>query len=366
LCGALGGVMILLAFQRLWRSCWIAMLGAAPAVLVGGFQVLLRRRNGMLADQDAYFAPGFPSDRTFGGYLKWFPHMWNSFVLTPVGWRFGLLVVVLAVAGLISMWVRGRKVWAVAFAGMFLAALAGAIVRGLPIAERVALYLVPPLMILVASGLDGLVRGLHRLLAQRSGAKAGLALGAGALAVLVGLAAQPAFAGSVNELVDPLVVAPYQHTHGDKELDNGRALMREIKGRLRPGDVVLSYWYTEPLMAWYGGQYGIPVAGYVNVTSPAQCNPDGLPTLVAGAKRVYYVHLEMLSYHPTDLHARVVAELAKRGKVVDSHVYGSGSISDDTASWTLVDLGAGPDTRFPPPPPLDPSVGCVTYDSQWR
>jgi hypothetical protein len=75
----------------------------------------------------------------------------------------GRVVVLLLVAGgFAALIARGRHHWAAMFAGVSAAAVAAAAVGGLPLADRVALYLVAPMILLVVAAVDGLARVLDR------------------------------------------------------------------------------------------------------------------------------------------------------------------------------------------------------------
>jgi hypothetical protein len=86
------------------------------------------------------------------------------------------------------------------------------------------------------------------------------------------------------------------------------------------------------------------------------CHPERVDQLLAGARRVWYLHGARLSRDRGDYPVRMARELGRRGRIVERHDYGSSS-----GAWVLVDLTAGPEPR-PPAVPPDPRLACLTVD----
>jgi hypothetical protein len=97
----------------------------------------------MARGQDLVFATGMPpAGSDTGQVLAWLSQMWVGFVTEPLRWQGAWWVLPLVTGGFAALIARGRQHWAAMFAGVLGAAVAVAAVRGLPLADRVALYLV--------------------------------------------------------------------------------------------------------------------------------------------------------------------------------------------------------------------------------
>jgi hypothetical protein len=342
LTGATAGIVVVLGIQRRWRAAVLAMLAVAPGLSIGVLQVLRRRQFGFMRNQNGFFPHGFPPEGSGPGDLvRWLPDMWQGFVRSPLSWDRPWIALALVVAGLVLLLAGRRRVWGAVLAGVFLAAIAAAAVQGLPLEGRVALYLVAPVAIAVAAAFAGAWTALLR--SVRRPALPTLVAGVAAIAVGIG----------VGLVVPPAAVGSYRQVAHPRYRDDGRDMLREVAARLQPGDVVLAYYFSEPLVSWYGPGYKLPVVGLAMMTTRAQCKPASVDEVLAGAKRVWYVRGAKLSRHPTDYGDRVLAELAKRGSIVAS------SSRWRASGWGLVDLTAGPDAS-PPRPSPDPTYECLT------
>jgi hypothetical protein len=366
LAGAMVGVLAVLAVsggRRLfspagpWRVAVIALAVAAPALTLGGLQVVLRTRLGFMSTQDDVFPNGLPPHGSgLADRLVWLPRMWRGFTANPMFWRLSAVALLLMLGGVVALVLRGRPLWAGVLAGPVLAAVGAAAVGRYPMEERVALYLVAPLVLLAVAAVDGLARLMWKALRRKDfAATAGAA--AATLAALAGLlvTAQPAAAAAVDEATRPL----YR--------DNARDVFRDVAGRIRPGDVVLVYDFSQPMAAWYGERFHLPVVGLIGFDSECDRGEPLLDKVLGGAKRVWYVRGARFSQHPENYQAHVLAVLAKRGHIVESKVYGPGTILDSAPGWSVVDLTAGPDPNPPRPSPItDPRLPCLVITPYLR
>jgi hypothetical protein len=166
------------------------------------------------------------------------------------------------------------------------------------------------------------------------------------MVVTLAVIAGPPIQDGLTEVRDPRV------------RDAGREVLSTFAERREPRDVVLVYYFSHKVVRWYGPDVGVPEAGLLRLV-PAD-SPDGHPErmdqLLAGARRVWYLHGARLSRDRGDYPVRVARELGRRGRIVERHDYGSSS-----GGWVLVDLTAGPEPR-PPAVPPDPRLACLTVD----
>jgi hypothetical protein len=344
LAGAAAGIGLVQVWRRRWRGVLVTVAAAIPGLLVGLGQAALRRRHPFLGNQYDFFPHGFAPEHAGPiGILRWLPDMWRGFVASPLEWRYPALVLLLVVAGLASLVGRGRPVWAAMLAGVFVVAVGAGAVRAYPVEGRVSLYLVAPAAIAVAAAVDGAARILASALGRPPAPARLLAATLLAVATAVGLVslARPAAAGAYDEVTQPW----YR--------DEGRDVLRDVESRLRPGDVVVAYVFSETLISWYGPQYRLPTVGLAVLSSRNACDPAAVGRRLASAERVWYVHGARLSTHPSPYHAWVVGQLARHGTIV---AHGEGFRS---AGWTLIDLSAGPDPS-PPPTGDDPAYACLS------
>jgi hypothetical protein len=352
LAGAAAGIGVVQAWRRRWRDVLVTAAAAAPGLLVGVGQAALRRRHPFLGNQYDFFPHGLAPEHAGPiGILRWLPDMWRGFVASPLEWRYPALVLLLVVAGLVSLVVRGRPVWAAMLAGVFVAAVGAGAVRAYPVEDRVSLYLVAPAAIAVAAAVDGAARVLANALYIRHNGDPGqlpkvarlLAAALLAVATAVGLVGvvRPAAAAAYDEVTQPL----YR--------DEGRDVLREVESRLRPGDVVVAYAASVALINWYEPRYRLPIVGLAGLTATRRCDPATVGQRLAGAERVWYVYGAKPSRIPSAYQGWVVGQLARHGTIV-AHSEGF-----RYAGWTLIDLSAGPDPS-PPPTGDDPAYACLS------
>jgi hypothetical protein len=154
----------------------------------------------------------------------------------------------------------------------------------------------------------------------------------------------------------PALADGIEQTRHPRYRDVGRDVLNEVISRVRPGDVIIFYWFSRPIAHWYTYGKQLPLAGFFRLVSADACHPASLDAALAGAKRVWYVHAARFSKDPSDYHERVLAALSERGRVAESHLWPPGTAS--AAGWTLVDLTTRSDPT-PPTPPADPAHACL-------
>jgi hypothetical protein len=353
--GAVAGLLVVLLRAGRRRHAVTVALASVPAAAVSGLLIVRRLAYPLMPGQGDYFRDGTPPAHSGpGGVLAWLPRMWAGFVQGTLQWRFPGLVLLLVVLGLVALLVRGRAVWAAMLGGVFLAAVGAAALRGLPLADRVALYLVAPTVVLVSAGIDALARAaltLARAAPTSAGRRPGgplrrpaavlAALALVAVAAGQAVAVGPAVEGTRRQAVDPL----------DK--DPSGAALGQIRRRMQPGDLVLVYWFSSRMVAWYGtraGVSGVPVRLYA--PDAPECGSARLRTTLSGIRRVFYVQGRPLSSDPGDYLDRVGDRLGTFGRVTEVHRF------DASTGWLLVDLSAGPDAGRSARPAV-PGYSCL-------
>jgi hypothetical protein len=269
--------------------------------------------------------------------------MWTGFVTVTLQWRYPLLILILVLAGLVLLIRRGRALWAAMLGGVLLMAVLAAAARGLPLADRVATWLIAPTVLLVVAGLDGAARLL--LLGawwSRIGRAASVTLVALLAVVVLPVVATPAAEAAYRQARDPRIK------------DAGPAALADVADQVQPGDVVLVYWFSYRMARWYGPEHGLAPHN-VRLYPPGHdnCDPQRLAEWLGDARRVWYVHGRNLSGEPRDYPERVAAALATEGTISAVRPFAADRYSDSTAAWVLVDLTAGPDPR---PPTVEPSA----------
>ncbi|WBB96388.1 hypothetical protein O7553_24215 [Solwaraspora sp. WMMA2059] len=364
LAAAVAGMTLLLALRRRWTDVAVLLAGSAPAVAFAGYLIDRRRRFPFMPGQSDYFADGTPPAGSGPvDILAWLPRMWSSFVTVTLDWRQPLLVLLLAVAGVAVLIWRRRSLWAAMLGGTLLVAVAAAAARGLPLADRVATWLIAPTVILVVAGLDGGVR-----LALHAGTRLTSRVGTG-LTSRVGTGARRAGRVAVASVVlmlavavlpviaHPAAVAAYRQVVDPQMKDAGPAALADVAARAQPGDLVLFYWFSYRMVVWYGPRHDLaPHTVRLYPSDHGKCDPQAFGEWLGDVDRVWYVHGRSLSSAPDDYPTRVAAEFADYGTIVEIRDFPADRWS--TAAWALVDLTAGPDPQ-PPVVEPDPEHACL-------
>lgn len=345
LAGAVAGAGLVSLLRRRWRDAVLLAVGSTPAAVFAGWLIHRRRQYPFMPGQADYFVGGTPPAGSGPvGILSWLPQMWTGFVTATLQWRFPLLILLLTLAGLVALIRRGRAVWAAMLGGVLLMAVLAAAARGLPLADRVAIWLIAPTVLLVVAGLDGAAR--LALLGGRS-SRIGRAVPV-ALVALLAVVVLPVLAA-------PAAEAAYRQARDPRVKDAGPAALAEVADQVQPGDVVLFYWFSYRMAQWYGPEHGLPPRT-VRLYPPGHdnCDPQRLAEWIGDARRVWYVHGRNLTGEPRDYPERVAAALAAEGTVSAVRTFpGDRHSTTSTAAWVLVDLTAGPDPR---PPTVEPSA----------
>ncbi len=278
-----------------------------------------------------------PVPRSIGGDLRWAGSVAVTLTETVAQFWIPALAVVLAVWGLATL-ARLRPWSAVLIAVILLAAVGAAVAQSYPLAQRLALYLLPLIYLLVSAGLaDGapdLKHGSPRPWQQ-------LAVGVCAAALLV--SAGPAVVAGVSTVVRP------------DETTAGRQAIQFVADHQRPGDVVLAERYATSAMKFYGPRIGVPMGGVFSFTRPEAnqgCAADPLAP-VSDSGRVWFVFAHHFSAQPENRTEVYLSQVAGRATQLQ-FFEGAGD-----AGAYLYDFGQ-PATSSSSPLPSFVRNGCFT------
>jgi len=302
-----------------------------------------------------------PSTRTFmddfwaGGFVplpfrgvsavQWF---WGSLTslfsdLTLLRYRWPVVFVVVALAGVIALWRRNRSL-ALFLLSQLLFAIIAAVAQQYPLRGRLALWLLPPALLAVAAGAEW-IRARANLLHPILGA-----------IFLVALLVPPVMA---------LAEAPPPY-----EIEHPKDLLGYLQKNRRPGDVVYVFPLPTVGVRFYGPRFGLQRSDWIasvcdrNETRVYIKDVDrfrGAPRLwilTGGGRPMRFARTAVLQYLST---------IGKRTDVLSlpSPTYGSVSIElYDLSDPTRLSL-ADAETFPAPPMATDPRPGCRDWVSHW-
>jgi hypothetical protein len=283
------GVLAVALLTRLVRrdragavSVLVAATGAAAGSIVQALTTIVHLRNNYILN--VYWRDGYPPvGAHVVGRLSWLARAWSAIVADPLHLALAPLVLVLVVAGTVAVTrERGRAV-ALVLVGPIAVQVAAGMARKYPLAERLALDLVPLLLVLLAAAVGlpaALVGRLVRRLPDRfvgrlpagRGAVSPAQAGAAAVALLVLGVSVPALVDSGRRVAHPTQIT---------EL---RPVFAEVQRELRPGDLVWAYWGSSVVVEYYSARSGLPVTKLIGGFDQPSCD-DGriVADLPAGA-----------------------------------------------------------------------------------
>jgi hypothetical protein len=330
----LGACGVAVALALLGRHQYEALKHAASgtAVFVAAFlveyAVSLRTlsKNQVLS---AYWHDGYPPQPTrLGSALDWVVNLPGHLVPDPLAVKHSLVLYILVAVGVVALAWR-RPAVALLFLGIVAAAICAALVRAYPLQWRLALYLVPVILLTAAAPLD-LVRGVRlpfRLL---------VVLPAAALAFVAAAPTSDAMSS---------VGRPYTRT----EL---RPVLDKVAAHRRPGDLVYVHWTAVLLFDYYTPIVHLRRDGVVRFAEEATCDEGAVLSRLRN-HRVWFVFAFPPGYDPDDNAAATLG-----------HVDGTGTrlLRARAPGTAEVDLYAISDrVTGPAPPPPHPGL-CLTID----
>ena len=238
-------------------GCWFAAAGLV-------YLLQLRHLDGLQGEYPMW-AAGYAPGASLVDHVTWTPSVFAAVVslvwLTPQ--TLGALALALAAVGVVSLWRRDRGAWLVIIAPIVVAYLA-AVAHAYPLKGRLALWVVPSLVVLMAEPIwpwRG-VTGAARRWRQRRWVRVGIAA-AGCL--LVATVAVPAARSSayITASPDQYDLALRGQAHSIEKL------LEVVRAQQRPGDRFVAQETYFNKATWYGHERGIRVDGVLAVVASA-------------------------------------------------------------------------------------------------
>lgn len=252
-------------------------VGLWVASLVVDYLVVLRAL-GANAALNGYWADGFaPSSGGLGGLWSWLGVRFTSLLSDPLGMGFVDLAVVPVLAGLVALPFLRRE--GAVLSVIPLAAFAAATLHLYPLKWRLALYLVPVLLLALGATVD-----LGWRLRVR-----GLPVGVVVPAALVVVLAFPAAWGAAQAIRRPYTMV------------ETREAIRFVVAHRQSRDLVYVHWTDVPAFLYYQHLYDLPLAGTLSFDPPLSggCSEASALAPVAG-RRVWVVMGFPPLYDPLD------------------------------------------------------------------
>ncbi len=323
-----------------------ALLVTLPLWAAACEAAIIAGRNSMSpstkAFMDAFWGQGF-MPREPGAALRWFPDRGMSLFGDPTLLRYPLpaLFLALAVAGIVALFRERREVAGI-LAGPLLLALAAGVARQYPFHGRVAMYLVPVVLLAVAAGTQWLARQAARLHP---------ALGAAAFAAILSLPASALFQSKPPYIVE--------HTE---------ALLSHLQQHRQPGDQIYVFPLQRIGLLYYGERFGLSPADWTT----GVCNPSDTRAYVRdldryrGVRRLWVYTAAARPFRTAS--AAVQGYLGTIGSRRDSLelpslIFGSSRLELYDLSDPVLLARANADTFPVAPMPTDPRPGCRPWTS---
>jgi hypothetical protein len=298
-----GVVLFLRWFRRPRGLLWVAAAGVAPLVVlaVDYFSALKDQSKSTLL-QD-YWVGGYPP-KPYGLHssTQWLWHDSGELLLDPGRLTHPVIVFVLGAVGIAVLLTRRKWRWAtVMLVFPFVLAVAVAVLRVYPLRQRLGLYLLPFVFMLMCAPLRAVGSSFRPKLPR-------IAKGAVAVAVLAAVVVSgwPGFSRGVRVLGEPL-----EHT-------GGRQLTAYIAHNIKPGDVVYRE-FPWAAVSWdfYAARHPeLPKPGsFVFVSTPTCVGVPSVAALTPGT-RVWVFFDSRGSIEPKDAEAVFLSYFTSVGKVL--------------------------------------------------
>ncbi|GAA1763784.1 glycosyltransferase family 39 protein [Luedemannella helvata] len=247
--GVVGGLLLLFAA---WRARWRRVLwhvagGAAAAASIGAMYLVQQPHvAGWLTTWWARHYPGSmgPVDLTPSSLLYWTVRCGNALARQALGVRNSegrVILLVLLVAGLVALVVRHRRVGVLVAAPVVTAYLL-ALLRLYPFGARLALWVVPLMIIMVCAAVDAAVRALARPDHPR------MRWAAGALALVMVSSLAWTYAPTLGRRLPHNQLTLYERAE---------EAIRYVAANRGPADLVYFGYNTSRVAVWYGPRAGL-------------------------------------------------------------------------------------------------------------
>lgn len=309
--GVLGALGLLALLDRQWRRLLLLVAaGVSLAVSLAVDYAVALSKAVDNTDLQTYWRLGFPPRPLRpGSFAGWVADSVPRLLDRPLALSHQGLVLALLVAGLAVLGARRSRVLLVLLMPLAVL-LAAAVLRAYPAADRLVLFAVPTVLLVLAAPLDLLRR--HRSRA------------ATALAAIVAVAV----AAGLTVLAAPSLRQAGVYAVHPMEKEETKTVLGHIARHIQPGDLVLfdSDHYAVQV---YGPRVGLSKS-VVRLVGPAvpSCQPDAVnAALRQQYRRVWLAWGHPFSYIPASARDGYRANLATIGRRVDS-VRATGSGAD--------------------------------------
>jgi len=316
---------------------WLAMVAV-------DYVVQLRHLKGSQNRHPLWIGAFGPEGGSLGDQASWSWNILNLFMTSMFAATATSVAVLLVVLGAVALWWRERAAAALLAAPM-VAALLVAIAQLYPLAQRMALWLLPSAVVLLAGCLFPSRAGAEvgaptpPQLAPRLREVEGVA--GGAVAALLTMVLLVPSSGRLSQAF----VAPGRGA----DADHTASAIAELARGYRPGDVILATESQYHRVYWYGHEHGLAPPVVVTALPTGSCAPDVIAEAVGDAPRVWLVTGSLWRITEPALPELAVTRLRAMGQVREL-------VRDGNVRLYLADLARRPDA---PGSGIDPAGACL-------
>jgi hypothetical protein len=236
-------------------------------------------------------------------------------------------------------WITARpRRLGVAFALIVASAAALALLRVVPLFERLSLWMLPAVYAGLALAVDDAWRAWQNWRQRAAGARA---TGRTALATIAAIAVTLV---AIDAGRQSWIDIPAGHPGDSNHSLDDRSAMRWIASRVRPGDIILGSKLATPAIWWYGGApLSAPNDGRALGPAPIveltyhwlPCDASQLPQVLSGYSRALVFLGFRFDDLPDDFETLALHSLSERGVIMDGQSFAG------VSRTALVELGVG-------------------------
>jgi hypothetical protein len=259
---ALWGLMTMTPLR--WRPLLLAAGAIAGGAVSAAAQYNLLKSasgNSYLAAFWADFFMPRSGPRAAAAWVLW---SWIKLFRDPLKGTSEWFTAPLAVVGLTMLVVRHRRP-ALVLCGLLFIAVAAAAMRLYPFGDRLALYLLPMLVVCVAAAVAGLAKMRPK------------ACGPAAMAILIFVMADP-LSRSTGNLLRP------------KDREDSRRVLGALAGQAQPRDALYVFCHSQLSYKYYAPRLGLGLTPTFGTTVEAADDPQLSRLLAQGRVWIYFAH----------------------------------------------------------------------------
>jgi hypothetical protein len=290
-----------------------------------------------------------PAAADLAGRFRWLAAQAAPIAEKPAGTSFALACWAAAIYG----WSVARpRLVGVTFALVVVSAAVLALLRVVPLFERLSLWMLPAVYAGLAFAMDDAWRRWRRPRIGHTAARTAVATMAAAAVALV----------AVDAARQSWMDIPAGHPAGSNHSLDDRGAMQWIASRVRPGDVILGSKLATPAIWWYGGALlsspnegrALGPAPIVELTyHQLPCDATRLPDFLSQYSRALVFFGFRFDDLPKDFETLALHTLSQSGVVVDEQRF------DGVSRTALVELGLRDAGGLVFLPGADTPRGCV-------